>query len=118
MELAIRLFASAREALGTSSVTVELPTDATVGRLAEQLRSNYPPLAQLPVMVISVNYEYASDDIVLKPGDEVAVIPPVSGGSQVFIPLDPLPSPIAMGEGRGSRAPSYSQPYPSYRRPL
>src|SRR5438045_1994611 len=81
LELAVRLFASAREALGASTLTVDLPAEATVGRLAEELRSHYPSLAQLPAMVISVNYEYASDDFLLKPGDEIAVIPSVSGGA-------------------------------------
>lgn len=80
MHLSIRLFAAARDALGTSSLIVELPTGSTVGHLIRELRSCYPALASFPEMLISVNYEYANEDRPLEQDDEVALIPPVSGG--------------------------------------
>lgn len=52
--------------------------------LAHELRARYPDLASLPEIVIAVNHEYAARDVVLHEGDQVALIPPVSGGAGVF----------------------------------
>lgn len=81
MRLSVRLFASAREAVGSSKIDLELPRDANVGTLIGVLRNEYPLLATLPELVISVNYEYAPADRPLDERDEVALIPPVSGGA-------------------------------------
>lgn len=84
MHLSVRLFASAREAVGASAISLDLPSGATVASLVEELRSSYPLLSSLPELVISVNFEYASGDTRLQERDEVALIPPVSGGSRQF----------------------------------
>ena len=84
MHLSVRLFASAREAIGSASVQLDLPAPQTVGHLVQQLRADYPQLATLPELLISVNYEYASTDTSLSEHDEVALIPPVSGGEPFF----------------------------------
>ena len=81
MNLSIRLFATLRETLGAQHVTVDLPDDATVGRLLEAFKSQYPAVRDLPGARVSVNYEYVDDDHRLQPSDEVALIPPVSGGA-------------------------------------
>lgn len=84
MRLSVRLFASAREAVGASSLSLDLPDGATVSTLVHELRSTYPLLSTLPELVISVNYEYAAGDTRLDERDEVALIPPVSGGAPAF----------------------------------
>lgn len=81
MQLSVRLFASVREALGTSAITLDLPAGATVGTLTRELHSRYPQMRDLPPAMVSVNFEYVGEDHPLRENDQVAVIPPVSGGS-------------------------------------
>ena len=76
MEVTVRLFAQLRERAGASEVAIELPEGARVRDAIDQLGSL---AAELPV-VMAVNREYADADTALSPGDEVALIPPVSGG--------------------------------------
>lgn len=77
----VRLFALYRERAGASVVSVWLPAGAVVGELAAAVRADYPRLAPPEVrIVVAVNAEYADDDQVLQAGDEVCLIPPVSGG--------------------------------------
>ena len=81
MELTVRFFALYRERAGASEQTFELPRDATVSDLLKAIRQRYPHLAPPHVdIVAAVNAEYADKDTVLSEGDEVALIPPVSGG--------------------------------------
>jgi MoaE-MoaD fusion protein len=81
VKLSVRLFATLRETLGAQHVTIELPDDATVGRLIEAFKTQYPAVRELPGARVSVNYEYVDNNHQLQPSDEVALIPPVSGGS-------------------------------------
>ena len=79
MEVTVRLFAMLRErAGGAREVTLSLPDGARVSDALAALRDVAPP--ELP-LVMAVNREYARDDRVLAAGDELALIPPVSGGS-------------------------------------
>ena len=81
MQFDVQLFALYRERAGASLIQVEVPEDATVGALTDAVRGMYPRLAPPEVrIVVAVNAEYADDDLVLSPGDEVCLIPPVSGG--------------------------------------
>ena len=81
MRFDVRLFALYRERAGASVVSVELPQGATAGDLTTAVRDDYPQLAPPEVrIVVAVNAEYADDDQLLQPGDEVCLIPPVSGG--------------------------------------
>ena len=81
MQFDVRLFALYRERAGSSLVTVDVPDDATVGMLTDAVRVLHPRLAPPEVrIVVAVNAEYADDDQPLNPGDEVCLIPPVSGG--------------------------------------
>ena len=62
---------------------MELPDGATVGYLAEEMVRRYPDLAQdAPRLVVAVNHEYRDHLYGLDDGDEVALIPPVSGGGR------------------------------------
>ncbi|MEA2443065.1 MAG: MoaE-MoaD fusion protein [Thermoleophilales bacterium] len=78
MEVTVRLFAMLRERAGAREVTLELPEGARISDALAALRDVAPP--ELP-LVMAVNREYARDDRVLDAGDELALIPPVSGGS-------------------------------------
>jgi MoaE-MoaD fusion protein len=73
----VRLFAQLRERAGASEVELELPEGA---RVRDALAAVRELAAGLPV-VMAVNREYASEDAALAPGDELALVPPVSGGA-------------------------------------
>ena len=82
MEITVLLFAAARECAGERQVTVSLEEEATVSRLKQELGCRFPALKALaPVLSVAVNQEYRPDNTVLRSEDEVAVLPPVSGGS-------------------------------------
>ena len=78
----VRAFAGLREALGFSESEVTLPAGTDVADLVVQLAADYPA-ARLPTRryTAAVNRAYAAPDRVLADGDEVGLIPPVSGGS-------------------------------------
>jgi len=84
MEVTIRLFAMLRERAGASEVTLDLPDGARVSDAVAALGPVAPP--EMP-LVMAVNREYARDDRVLGAGDELALVPPVSGGEAAVGPL-------------------------------
>jgi molybdopterin converting factor subunit 1 len=77
MQIRIRLFAVLRERAGANEVELELPERALV---RDALARIQPLIDGIPV-VMAVNREYADSEAELHAGDEVALIPPVSGGS-------------------------------------
>jgi molybdopterin synthase catalytic subunit len=80
MKVSVRLFAGLRERAGAERVEVELPDGARVADLLAAMGST-PVGALAPGQcVVALNREYASADAVVGPGDEVALVPPVSGG--------------------------------------
>jgi MoaE-MoaD fusion protein len=82
MKVSVRLFAVLRERAGRNIVEVELPDGATVRDAIAAL-----PVAQGVPVVMAVNREVAAEDVVLRPDDELALIPPVSGGAIHTEPL-------------------------------
>ena len=81
MTITIRLFAILRERAGDSELSVNLPTGATVADARDALLQKYSELSGLLSRVAyAVNRSYAPAGRVLDEGDEVAFIPPVSGG--------------------------------------
>ncbi len=84
MEVTVRLFAMLRERAGAQELTLELPEGARVGdALASDALAG---LADGIPLVMAGNREYADAEHVLDPGDELALIPPVSGGSTAAAP--------------------------------
>jgi molybdopterin converting factor subunit 1 len=78
----VRLFASYRERVGQAELALDLPEGATAGSLAVQMAARFPNLTRDPdKLVVAVNQEYRDHDYPLSDEDEVALIPPVSGGS-------------------------------------
>lgn len=82
MEVEVRYFAMIREIVGRSSERRSSTEGATVGELFDALVAEFPRLLQVkPVTMLMVNQTYVRGDHTLHDGDEVAFIPPVSGGS-------------------------------------
>ena len=77
MQIRVRLFAGLRERAGTSEVELDLPEGAVVADALERMRA----LTDGVPVVMAVNQEYADPRASLASGDEVALIPPVSGGA-------------------------------------
>lgn len=73
-------FGIARDIIGTSLLDLEVREGLSVGELRQYIQQSYPQLAQLRSLAIAVNSTYAPDEQFIRPGDEVALIPPVSGG--------------------------------------
>jgi molybdopterin converting factor subunit 1 len=77
----IRLFASFREAVGGGTLDWNAPEGATVAEVVAALRETYPGLGPAAEKaLLAVNQEYVGGDLELHDGDELALIPPVSGG--------------------------------------
>jgi len=101
MEVTVRLFAQLRERAGAGEVSLELPEGA---RVADALRELSALADGLP-LVMAVNREYAGDDHVLSAGDELALIPPVSGGAAAARVVDrPLSLDALVARVRDPRA--------------
>ncbi len=76
----VRLFAAYREAVGSSRLQLSLDQGTRVADLLARLCADYPRLAATQGL-IAVNREYVGPEYALHDGDEVALIPPVSGGA-------------------------------------
>ncbi len=84
MHVRVIAFGILKEWLGPDAVEAELPERATVGSLLEHLRARLPeraPKEALSGIAVGVNAEYAQAAHILREGDEVGLLPPVSGGT-------------------------------------
>ncbi|HEX6598306.1 MAG TPA: molybdopterin converting factor subunit 1 [Gemmatimonadaceae bacterium] len=80
MSVTVLLFASYADALGTSSLRLDLEDGSTVRQLLGRLRERAGAHALPPEPMVAVNERYARGELVLAAGDTVAIIPPVAGG--------------------------------------
>lgn len=81
MKVKVRLFAVARTTVGKSCVELQLPEGATVGQLRAKLAEDFPALDEvLRSALFAINAQYARDTAVISEDNEIACIPPVSGG--------------------------------------
>ncbi len=80
MHINLKLFGITKDIVGTSEEKVELIQKITVGTFLENMKVKYPSMAELSSILVAVNNEYAEADMLLADNDEVALIPPVSGG--------------------------------------
>lgn len=80
MKLKILAFGITKDILGAAEKELETPDSLNIGQLKRILEENFPQLVKLKSYFIAVNEEYAEDDQTIVNTDEVALIPPVSGG--------------------------------------
>ena len=82
MKVKVKFFAVHRQLLGRRELDVSVPATATIGDVWQQLKRDYPQLSHLSdTIVAALNQDYARLDVRVHDGDEIAFIPPVSGGA-------------------------------------
>jgi molybdopterin synthase catalytic subunit len=109
MRVLVRLFASYREAAGVGQILVELPLGATVRDAIAEITRRVPPVAEVRQLIIAKNHDYAGLDETVADGDELALIPPVSGGAvtagdRILVSAAPLSIDAAVDAVRGTDA--------------
>lgn len=81
MKVRVRLFAALREVLGEEELDLDLPDGTTVSALWDQLQTKNASLAPYGRSVqFAINHDFVDRDTELSANDEVAFLPPVSGG--------------------------------------
>ncbi|MEO6070622.1 MAG: MoaD/ThiS family protein [Chitinophagaceae bacterium] len=80
MTITVLAFGIAKEMIGGSTVMLQVREDIKVSDLRIVLEKQYPSLKDLTSVLIAVNNEYATAENRIREGDEIAIIPPVSGG--------------------------------------
>jgi molybdopterin converting factor subunit 1 len=82
MKVRTKFFAAIKDIVGASEAELELPDDFTAGELFQSYCQQHAPLSRYASnTMISVNLEFVPPETRLHNGDEIAFIPPVSGGS-------------------------------------
>ena len=76
----ILAFGIAKDIFGSGAIEIALEDEATIDNLKSALEEKYARLKQLSSYMIAVNDEYAQANCIIGPRDEIAIIPPVSGG--------------------------------------
>lgn len=78
------VFAWARDAVGSGELQLDLPDGATVAEVMRRLSEDHPRLAERSdALTVAVNQEFVGSEHAVQEGDEVALIPPISGGGYV-----------------------------------
>jgi molybdopterin converting factor subunit 1 len=81
MNVNVKFFAVTRDIVGTHQLVFNLNEGSTTNDLFEHLVKQYPKFSEWkPFIRVAVNQEYVTQEIILTDEDEVALIPPVSGG--------------------------------------
>lgn len=81
ISVCVYVFAHLKSIVGSDRIDLEMPIGAQVSDLLNQLARLYPALQEwLSSTLVALNYEYVNLQTPLHSGDEVALIPPVSGG--------------------------------------
>ena len=82
MKLNVQIFATLAHKMGQSQLEIQLQEGATVGDLTQAIGAQHPAIAPLlERSAVAVNLTYVKSDHVLGADDEIALIPPVSGGA-------------------------------------
>jgi molybdopterin converting factor subunit 1 len=80
-KIKVRLFANLRELVGEREITITVPSGVTVSYLNNEILKKYPQLKSFSnKFVTSVNCKVTSGDTIINSSDEIALLPPVSGG--------------------------------------
>lgn len=80
MKYVINLFGITKEIIGNTYIEIEIEGSVKVEELLKRLKEDFPKLTAIKSLMIAVNSEYAEKDLILNFRDEIALIPPVSGG--------------------------------------
>jgi molybdopterin synthase sulfur carrier subunit len=80
MQVNVLLFGITKDLVGKQKFFLELPGEVTVAEFKRLLKESYPELQELNSLAVAVNSEYAIDGNLIRADDEIALIPPVSGG--------------------------------------
>jgi len=80
MNIKLLLFGITTDLVGASNLEIAVAEASTISNFKSLLKKTYPQLKKIDSYAIAVNEVYATNDLVLKENDVVAVIPPVSGG--------------------------------------
>ena len=80
MNVRILLFGVTKEIVGSSTLELDISSDGSVESMLSDLKGRYPAFKKLNSLMVAVNSEYADNNQMLKENDEIALIPPVSGG--------------------------------------
>ena len=79
--LKVRLFAILKDVVGEREITITVPSGVTVSDLNNEILKKYPQLRSFSnKFVTSVNYKVTNGDTIITSSDEIALLPPVSGG--------------------------------------
>lgn len=80
MKYRINLFGVTKDIIGNNITEVEMGQMSDVQAVLGKLVLNFPKLQEIKSLLVAVNSEYAEGDLLLTEQDEIALIPPVSGG--------------------------------------
>lgn len=80
MKIKLLTFGIAQEIIGSRELILEIDDSISVQQFRNELNEKYCTLNSMKSYAIAINQTYAFDEEILKSGDEVAVLPPVSGG--------------------------------------
>ncbi len=80
MTVSILLFGISRDIVGSRSLQIDFSDKVSVKELMHTLEEKYPKFKELSSLLVAVDDEYASEDHILSGDEEIALIPPVSGG--------------------------------------
>lgn len=81
IEITLKLFAVYQEALGVEEKTLVVPVGTTAGEVCDRLIADHPELARWKALTrFGINLQFVDSNTLLNAGDEIVLIPPVSGG--------------------------------------
>lgn len=81
IDIVVKFFAMVRQTVGKRKMDLDIKKGTKVNELVEDLIEDYPELDNIrEILIVSVNKKTAADDQILEDGDEVAIMPPVTGG--------------------------------------
>jgi molybdopterin converting factor subunit 1 len=80
MKVNLLLFGITKDLVGKQKLDLDIPENTTVSEFKIILQDRYPELIELNSIAIAINSEYAIDSHLIHANDEIALIPPVSGG--------------------------------------